>query len=82
MKYHKAIADTDQVWLTLLPFIGLFSYNPESFSSTEQIKQLYKVSQIELGFPHNFFQADMVRNCVYNGTFEKIYNHRYSQLSN
>ena len=26
-------------------------------------------------------KADMVRNFVYNGTFGKIYNHRYSQLT-
>ncbi len=49
--------------------------------SAEQIQQLEQVSQIELGFPHNFFKADMVRNFVYNGTFDKIYNHRYSQLT-
>ncbi|NES08186.1 MAG: aldo/keto reductase, partial [Okeania sp. SIO2F4] len=48
--------------------------------SPEQIQQLDRVSQIELGFPHNFFKADMVRNFAYNGTFEKIKNHRYSQL--
>jgi aryl-alcohol dehydrogenase-like predicted oxidoreductase len=48
--------------------------------SAEQIKQLDEVSQIELGFPHDFFKADMVRNFVYNGTFDKIDNHRYSQL--
>lgn len=50
--------------------------------STEQIKQLDEVSKIELGFPHDFFKADMVRNFVYNGTFGKIDNHRYSQLAN
>ena len=48
--------------------------------SAEQIQQLDKVSQIELGFPHDFFKADMVRNFVYNGTFDQIDNHRYSQL--
>ncbi|MDY7008298.1 MAG: aldo/keto reductase [Cyanobacteriota bacterium] len=49
--------------------------------SAEQIQQLDKVSQIELGFPHDFFNADMVKNFVYNGTFDKIENHRYSQLN-
>ena len=49
--------------------------------SPEQIKQLDDVSQIKLGFPHDFFKADMVRNFVYNGTFNKIHNHRYSQLN-
>ncbi|NES77195.1 MULTISPECIES: aldo/keto reductase [Okeania] len=48
--------------------------------SADQIQQLEKVSQIELGFPHDFFNADMPRNFVYNGTFDKIDNHRYSQL--
>lgn len=50
--------------------------------SAEQIQQLDEVSQIELGFPHEFFKADMVRNFVYNDTFDKIHNHRYSQLAN
>ncbi|GGA42824.1 aldo/keto reductase [Okeania sp. KiyG1] len=48
--------------------------------SAEQIQQLDQVSQIELGFPHDFFNADMVKNFVYSGTFDKIDNHRYSQL--
>ena len=49
--------------------------------SSEQIQQLDDVSAIELGFPHDFFKADMVRNFVYNGAFEQIQNHRYSQLN-
>ena len=48
--------------------------------SNEHINQLNEVSQIELGFPHDFFKAEMVRNFVYNGTFEKIEQHRYSQV--
>ncbi|MGK7943607.1 MAG: aldo/keto reductase [Microcystaceae cyanobacterium] len=47
----------------------------------EQIKQLDEVSQIELGFPHDFYKADMVKNFVYNGVFDKIHHHRYSQLN-
>ncbi|MEL4897676.1 aldo/keto reductase [Crocosphaera sp. Alani8] len=43
--------------------------------SAEQIKQLEQVSEIELGFPHDFFKADMVKNFVYNGAFDKISNH-------
>lgn len=50
--------------------------------SPEKIKQLDDISQIKLGFPHDFFKADMVRNFVYNGTFDKIDTHRYSQLNN
>jgi aryl-alcohol dehydrogenase-like predicted oxidoreductase len=48
--------------------------------SIEQIHQLDRVSQIELGFPHDFFKADLVKNFVYNGTFDNIDSHRYSQL--
>ena len=50
--------------------------------SSEQIQQLDEISKIELGFPHDFFNADMVKNFVYNGVFDKISNHRYSQLEN
>ncbi|MEL7034015.1 MAG: aldo/keto reductase [Cyanobacteria bacterium J06592_8] len=49
--------------------------------STEHIQQLDQVSRIELGFPHDFFNADLIRNFVYNGTFDQIYNHRYSPLT-
>ena len=49
--------------------------------SAQQIQQLDRVSEIELGFPHDFFKADMVKNFVYNGTFNQINNHRYSQLN-
>lgn len=48
--------------------------------SPEQIQQLDRVSKIELGFPHDFLKTDMVRNFIYNGTFEKIKNHRYLRL--
>ncbi len=50
--------------------------------SEENIKQLDEVSQIELGFPHDFFKADMVKNFVFNGAFDKVDNHRYSQFVN
>ncbi|NEQ41896.1 MAG: aldo/keto reductase, partial [Okeania sp. SIO3I5] len=45
--------------------------------SPEQIQQLDRVSEIELGFPHDFYKTDMVKNFAYNGAFEKIDNHRY-----
>ena len=50
--------------------------------SSDPIQQLNEISKIELGFPHDFFQADMVKNFVYNGAFGQIDNHRYSQLTN
>lgn len=48
--------------------------------TAEQVQRLDEVSQIDLGFPHNFFKADMVRNFVYNGTFEQLDAHRYSPM--
>ncbi|MEL6319918.1 MAG: aldo/keto reductase [Cyanobacteria bacterium J06626_14] len=45
-----------------------------------QIQQLEDISQIKLGFPHDFFNADMVRNFVYNGAFDSIDSHRYAQV--
>ena len=42
----------------------------------EHLEQLNKVSEIQLGFPHQFFEQEMVRNLVYDGTFEAIDIHR------
>jgi aryl-alcohol dehydrogenase-like predicted oxidoreductase len=44
--------------------------------SEAQLVQLNKVSQIELGFPHDFLVSDGVRDSVYGGTFAQIDNHR------
>ncbi len=44
--------------------------------TAEQIAALNKVSQIELGFPHDFLASDEVKNLVYGGAFDKIDNHR------
>ena len=46
----------------------------------EDLEQLNQVSEIKLGFPHEFYQNDMVRNFIYNGTFDAIESHRYSQI--
>jgi aryl-alcohol dehydrogenase-like predicted oxidoreductase len=42
----------------------------------EQLKRLDDISKIELGFPHDFLQSDMVQNLVYGGTRASIDNHR------
>ncbi len=36
--------------------------------SDDQVKALDEASQIEMGFPHDFFRRDMVRTFVYGGT--------------
>ncbi len=40
--------------------------------NSEQVKRLDCVSQIELGFPHDFYARDMVRGLVYGGLRDRI----------
>jgi len=42
----------------------------------EQVERLDKISRIEMGFPHDFFQTEAVRGFAYGGMFEQIDNHR------
>jgi aryl-alcohol dehydrogenase-like predicted oxidoreductase len=44
--------------------------------SEEHIHRLEGMSQIELGFPHDFLASSMVKQFVYGGMFESIDNHR------
>jgi aryl-alcohol dehydrogenase-like predicted oxidoreductase len=49
------------------------------FSLTpDQLQRLSEVSQIELGFPHEFLASDTVRDLVFAGTYHQIDNHRSS----
>jgi aryl-alcohol dehydrogenase-like predicted oxidoreductase len=43
--------------------------------SPEQLARLNQVSQIELGFPHEFLTLEGVRDLIYGGTFSLIDNH-------
>ncbi len=38
----------------------------------DQIERLNKVSQIELGFPHDFLASEVPRNFLYGGLFDRI----------
>jgi len=38
----------------------------------DQVRELDEASHIELGFPHDFFTKDMVRNFVYGGLRDQI----------
>ncbi|MEH1950747.1 MAG: aldo/keto reductase [Nostoc sp.] len=42
----------------------------------EHLQRLDEVSQIELGFPHDFLQNDDIRDRLFGGTFNTIENHR------
>jgi aryl-alcohol dehydrogenase-like predicted oxidoreductase len=40
--------------------------------SPAQLQQLDRVSQIELGFPHDFLASEMVQNNLFSGTYDSI----------
>ncbi|MEH2393227.1 MAG: aldo/keto reductase [Nostoc sp.] len=44
--------------------------------SPEHLQRLDEVSKIELGFPHDFLQNDVIRDRLFGGTFDTIENHR------
>ena len=44
--------------------------------TAEQIQKLNDISEIELGFPHDFLNSDEIKDIVYGGTLPSIYNHR------
>lgn len=44
--------------------------------SKEQMQRLDEVSQIELGFPHDFLSNEVIRDRLFGGTFSEIDNHR------
>ncbi len=48
--------------------------------SLEHLQRLNEVSQIELGFPHDFLQSDTIRERLYGGTFNAIENHHSYRL--
>jgi aryl-alcohol dehydrogenase-like predicted oxidoreductase len=43
--------------------------------SDEQLRHLSDISQIDLGFPHDFLAEDGVRDLVFAGTYNQIDNH-------
>ncbi|HZY41759.1 MAG TPA: aldo/keto reductase [Anaerolineae bacterium] len=44
--------------------------------SDEHLQHLSDVSEIELGFPHDFLAEDGVRDLVFGGTYAQLDNHR------
>ncbi len=43
--------------------------------SLEHLQRLNEISQVELGFPHDFLQNDVIRDRLFGGTFNLIDNH-------
>lgn len=48
--------------------------------SDQQLAHLDQTSQIELGFPHDFFNQEMPQLFIFGGQFKAIDNHRYTQI--
>lgn len=42
--------------------------------TSEQMKRLNEVSKIELGFPHDFLNSEMIKDIIYGGTYSLIRN--------
>ncbi|WP_026100128.1 aldo/keto reductase [Fortiea contorta] len=68
----------------MIPIIGArkasqFQDNLASLDVTlspEHLERLNTISQIELGFPHDFLQNDTIRDRLFGGTFSNLDNHR------
>jgi aryl-alcohol dehydrogenase-like predicted oxidoreductase len=43
--------------------------------SDKQLQRLNEISKIELGFPHDFLNSEMINEIIYGGTHSSIYNH-------
>lgn len=73
-----------QVSPTMIPVVGARkaghiedSLSCLDYTLTEaQLLRLHKVSEIELGFPHDFLASDGVLNVIHGGNQDKIHNHR------
>jgi aryl-alcohol dehydrogenase-like predicted oxidoreductase len=81
----RSLAQVALAWLRyrdipVIPIIGarklvqvednLASLNLEL--SEAQVKALNEASEVELGFPHEFYKRDMVRALVYGGMADRI----------
>ncbi len=81
----RSMAQVSLSWLRtrpvpVIPIIGArklsqLQDNLASFDltlSAEQMKALDEASQVELGFPHDFFAKEMVRTLIYGGMRDQI----------
>ena len=49
--------------------------------TNEQIKMLNEVNKIELGFPHDFLNSEMIKDIIYGGTYSLITNNKIKILN-
>src|SRR5713226_8912385 len=82
---HQSPAQVALAWLRhrdvpVIPIIGArklpqLEDNIASLSlslTADQVKRLDEASEIEMGFPHDFYNIEMVRNVVYGGMRNRI----------
>jgi aryl-alcohol dehydrogenase-like predicted oxidoreductase len=73
-----------QPWGVMVPILGIRSLQQlqdnlgclEVELSEAQLERLERVSQLELGFPHDFLRSDKVRQAVFGQTYPLIDRHR------
>jgi aryl-alcohol dehydrogenase-like predicted oxidoreductase len=81
----RSLAQVALAWLryrdiAVIPIVGArklaqFEDNVASLAlalTPEQVKSLDEASQIELGFPHDFYRRDMVKGFMYGGLRDRI----------
>ena len=81
----RSLAQVALAWLRyqpvpVIPILGArklsqFEDNLASLTlnlTTEQVQALNEASRIEMGFPHSFFEMDMVRSFVSGGTSDQL----------
>ena len=42
--------------------------------SNDQMQRLNEISKIELGFPHDFLNSEMIKEIIYGGTYHQWYS--------
>ena len=47
--------------------------------TSEQMQRLNEVSKIELGFPHDFLNSEMIKDIIYGGTYSLIRNNKITR---
>ena len=72
------------LYVSIIPIVGArnayqIKENLEclNFQLTKaQLTRLDDMSNIELGFPHDFMDSEIISDIIYGGTFAPIHNHR------
>lgn len=44
--------------------------------SNDQMQRLNEISKIELGFPHDFLNSEMIKDIIYGGTYSSMMSNK------